>query len=464
MFKIHKNHKIFTFLFLSIIISFCLKNQVFADNNFVNNLKNKQLALSNSQEYYKNANHIFFNDESGGCVNFKNDSNFSINVSGNTFQEKIFSGLTSAGFTKEQTAGIMGNIMAESQFLPTRQQDCSNKNTCWPNGGWGLFQWDKHYDGTTGKLVGRRIVFEETFKKEHPKLYNKFYKPELGTLDKYQELEKDPDIDALIKFQLDYMINEIKTRPVTNIQGYDGKTEYEAIKSATTLEEASKIWVMSFEIPQGYNQKWQWDKRAGYGQEIFNGDYTSSVSNVVCNEQGIIGPGGLNETQAKKFTMRYGQDQNQETTKIVEAWPTGCAGGRLSNCVAFTQFFLKKFTKAPAVNGNGEDIVKNLEAQGVPTGTEPRPLSVFSFSYKSEPYGHTGIIMGINQQGQYIVAQAGCSTNAAGKGNGLYGSGAAGIVVSDNIGTATLGGNNTLKYAYLQNVDINLLNQYVGGQ
>ncbi len=69
-----------------------------------------------------------------------------IKISGTTAEEKVWSGLTSF-MSKEQAAGVMGNMVGESGLGPTRHQGSGNGFTgsIWDNGsgkGLGLIQWD----------------------------------------------------------------------------------------------------------------------------------------------------------------------------------------------------------------------------------------------------------------------------------------------------------------------------------
>jgi hypothetical protein len=71
-------------------------------------------------------------------------------ISGNTAAEKIWSGLLSLGFTKEQAAGIMGNMQHESNNFNPVQHEGSQYQKYWPMNldgnpeiayGLGLIQW-----------------------------------------------------------------------------------------------------------------------------------------------------------------------------------------------------------------------------------------------------------------------------------------------------------------------------------
>jgi murein DD-endopeptidase MepM/ murein hydrolase activator NlpD len=73
------------------------------------------------------------------------DINSNVDISGNTNAETAFNFFVNAGFSKEQSAGIVGNLLVESGLQPQRQQGtASGKITpadSWSGAGWGIAQW-----------------------------------------------------------------------------------------------------------------------------------------------------------------------------------------------------------------------------------------------------------------------------------------------------------------------------------
>ena len=102
-----------------------------------------------------------------------------VELLGTTAEEKIWSGLLSAGFTKEQAAGIMGNMEGESGYNPARHENLEYENY-WNNGafdlsqdisrpyGLGLIQWS--YD--------RRVSLYAYIKQKAPDLLQYFEDPD----------------------------------------------------------------------------------------------------------------------------------------------------------------------------------------------------------------------------------------------------------------------------------------------
>lgn len=177
---------------------------------------------------------------------------------------------------------------------------------------------------------------------------------------------------------------------------------------------------------------------------------------------GVSGEKGLTYEQAKKFVMNYGANKNGSSLAAVtdglwglgeygngRGW-NGCAGGGFSNCTAFSAFFLNKFTQTyvGGATGDGGEVVDNLAAKGVPTGTEPRAWAVFSWAAAGKS-GHTGVVLGY-ENGEWIVGQASCGSQKSGAGDGTdAGGGAAWADKNEDVGSMIWGSGKTIKYAYL---------------
>ena len=160
----------------------------------------------------------------GVAMNVDDDGN----LTGNGNDEKIWTYLRSKGYSKEGTAAVMGSLYKESGLLPNNLQNTYNnkfglsdseytnqvnsgtysKNKfANDSGGYGLAQWTYHsrksnlYDATVSK--GRSI--------------------------------------ANLKDQLDFLDTELASYGLTN-----------AIKNATNISNANKIFTHDFERPAGY--------------------------------------------------------------------------------------------------------------------------------------------------------------------------------------------------------------------
>ncbi|GAA1490971.1 phage tail tip lysozyme [Brachybacterium sacelli] len=143
-------------------------------------------------------------------------------VVGSDIEEKAWNYLRGAGYTEEQTAGVMGNIERESGFNPFIAQGGAGV----PNvsSGWGLVQWtaDRH-------ASVRDAVID--------KLGERFYIA-APNIDQLPGSMTEDDVDAMVLFQLRYIITELQT----NEQAAGAH-----LKSTTTVEEATRSFEEKYE-------------------------------------------------------------------------------------------------------------------------------------------------------------------------------------------------------------------------
>lgn len=143
-------------------------------------------------------------------------------VVGGDIEEKVWNYLRGAGYSEEQTAGVMGNVERESKFNPWASQNKST--TPAESSGWGLVQWTADRHGA----VRDAVVAD---------LGDRFYvgAPNLGTLPSGMS---DEDVDTMVLFQMRYIIRELET------------TEQAAGKhlaSTTTVEDATLSFESKYE-------------------------------------------------------------------------------------------------------------------------------------------------------------------------------------------------------------------------
>ncbi len=154
------------------------------------------------------------------------------------------------------------------------------------------------------------------------------------------------------------------------------------------------------------------------GQELFASIIASTVGASgevlgACDSMGLV-EGGMSKAQAQKLADYY---NSSEVDAAYWSLPFG-----KNNCVSFSAFFVQRYTSVGRTSrgwGNGKDTANNLaQAEGLPTGTEPRPYSVFSITngvtvcedgYKC---GHTGIVVGVEGDKVITVEAAYPSTPA----------------------------------------------------
>jgi murein DD-endopeptidase MepM/ murein hydrolase activator NlpD len=140
-------------------------------------------------------------------------------LSGTNNQQKVFNYFVSQGYTKEQAAGVLGNMISESHVEPTLKQGDNPGTVTKPadvinfSGGWGLVQWTPASKMITPARNG-------------------------GAND---------DQIASLSFQLDFLHKQLLGQgPVSE------KAAGDALKAATTVDEAAVAFGGHFERFQGY--------------------------------------------------------------------------------------------------------------------------------------------------------------------------------------------------------------------
>ena len=134
-------------------------------------------------------------------------------IKGSTAKEKVWSGLTSIGFTEEQAAGIMGNMQNESGFNPVRHE-ISQHDAYWPYDiehatdhpyGIGLIQWSN----------GRRVNFLGYIKQQAPDLMHYFLEPEKydvsGGDNFIKAADSETDVNDLMSLSVTFLYDEVSS-------------------------------------------------------------------------------------------------------------------------------------------------------------------------------------------------------------------------------------------------------------
>lgn len=143
-------------------------------------------------------------------------------VVGGDIEEKAWNYLRGAGYSEEQTAGVMGNIERESGFNPFIAQ--GGASTPSVGSGWGLVQWT----GSRHAEI-RDAVIDEL----GPEYY--FAAP---TMQQLPATMTEQDVDAMVLFQLRYIIGEL--------EGVE-KAAGDHLASTTTVEEATRSFEAKYE-------------------------------------------------------------------------------------------------------------------------------------------------------------------------------------------------------------------------
>jgi hypothetical protein len=371
---------------------------------------------------------------------------------------KIWGWLISNGMSENGAAGIMGNMQPESGFNPFRIQGGATLRTYKDmvksdasNSAFGLVQWDG----------GRRPAVLKYITNGHPE-YKQYVSDTYGkAAGDYKNAPTEPvDINStFITLELEYI--KLESTP-----GGGRPTVWNEMIQADSPGGAADLFEEIFEG----SVRNEGGEQHGAAEAIYN-QFTGTGSpaggeTCASDNPTTIAEGGLSEDQAKTTVMNYGADNGGSSTKAVLAGPgtpsSGCAGGLLSNCTSFSAFFVNKFTSDKFQGGNGGEVVKNLGAAGVPTGSTPKVYAVFSWG-GSTSVGHTGVILGIHGD-TVIVGEASCSSGGVGAGDGItYGKGAAVIVTGKINDSKPYFGRVPTEFAYPRDVNVEALQEYING-
>lgn len=180
---------------------------------------------------------------------FASDQKYtSTSLAGDSNAEKIWNYLLSAGYSKEGAAGIMGNLRAESGLAPNNLENQYNTKTGWS---------DEEYTSRVDSGL-------------YPE--SKFNNDRYGYgLAQWTDESRKPGLYAAAKaagtsigdlgMQLNHLVYEFTQKyPTLDSMARGGSSLYDV----------SKYMVRKFEVPQGYNTKAVWDKRASMGQEYYD--------------------------------------------------------------------------------------------------------------------------------------------------------------------------------------------------
>ncbi len=143
-------------------------------------------------------------------------------------------------------------------------------------------------------------------------------------------------------------------------------------------------------------------------------------SNTICNDGSLVS-GGMDLEQAKKLVQPYIDKQNETLHTYSNVVFDGITlyywsdcGSALTNCVAFSKWFLSKYTtvsKSSIPDVRGDYFVQHMINNGFEDGGHtPRAYAVFSTN--ANGLTHTGVVLGVDEsRGKIIIGEAGCSGN-----------------------------------------------------
>lgn len=139
-------------------------------------------------------------------------------------------------------------------------------------------------------------------------------------------------------------------------------------------------------------------------------------NSTTCGDGTLVTGGFTDLSDAEAFMKDYSElakTQPRGSGEYLGAYiyDAGCPFGTLSNCVAFSQWFINKYTTTQYMNtSNGNLVVTDLLTMNFKDGgTTPAPYAIFSQPGPSSA-GHTGVILGVNKEkNTIIIGEASCS-------------------------------------------------------
>lgn len=195
------------------------------------------------------ANDIMFYNPNG-CVMGQGSSGTSssgsaVKIAGSEVSEKIWSGLKSLGYSDEQVAGILGNMLHESGALNPAQHEGSFRDE------WETYPLNTHADKSYGiGLIqwsfGRRVNLYNFIKDKDPDIVKYLDKPSeysAANGNSYgmsgEALLKKigaQDFDKLVGYELEFLDQELRS-------------SYSGFLKTTTVDEAAAYFLEKIEVP-----------------------------------------------------------------------------------------------------------------------------------------------------------------------------------------------------------------------
>lgn len=354
--------------------------------------------------FYNNNDIVFYNPCAAECT--PNDDPLALE--GSTVIEKIWNFYANKGLKSVAIAGIMGNFSQESNFDPAVKQNQTTEalpSTGDGKTGYGLAQWTSQ-----GRQAGLFAAMDA-------QQLSAYYGEGWGASERNRSIPTS-DLNKLLAVQLNYSWDGDSTpikslaaelNQTTTVEGDAGSTVLFHKKYEASADNAAAIQERIDDATALFT---------AYGKD-------DSVTDIACGV-GILG-GVSSVEDAIPWAQKYVQDtiatynpggshgpldSSSGAYKFVYTFHhvRPAAGGYCwkatdcGQCVAMSGWFaLKQTTDGFFLNANGRGIVQNYKNRGLPTGTEPRPFSIFSAVYGQ--YGHTGVVLGVLDNGDVITAE-----------------------------------------------------------
>jgi hypothetical protein len=325
--------------------------------------------------------------------------------------ETVWNTLSQKGLKPIAIAGIMGNFSQETYgtFDPAVKQNSTTRAI--PDNG----------DGKTGFGIAQWTTAERQaglFAKLREANLGQYYGAGWGHPEKDKEIPAD-DIYNMLTIELDYAWDGDSSKISDFTDQLNATTTVAGNNGSTVL--FHRLFERSGDDASGIKER---INDAAKFLEQFGGTSPGScageLGGVSTMEDAIAWANRFNEDTAAKYhnappavataipnpkTETTGSGAILSLATHPDSSSFICWGAYgCDECTTLSGWFVTNMTNYTYQGGNGGDVVGNLGASGVPTGKEPRPLSVFSYS-TGDSAGHTGVVLGVLEDGSVITLE-----------------------------------------------------------
>lgn len=318
--------------------------------------------------------------------------------------EKIWNYYSSKGLNPVAIAGIMGNFSQESGFDPAIKQDQSTLAIPVEGDGetgYGIAQWTfkARQAGLFSKMTAEGL--------------NQYFGEGWGASEKNREISAE-DVDKLLKVQLDYSWDGDTTQ-ISSLA-----TQLNSIKVVDGDAGSTVVFHNSYEgsADNAAGIKERVDDAVAllerYGESTGDGGCSGALGGVTSIDDAVAwAKKYVSDTQSTyqgKLNVNGSAFEEGDNPKFVYTFGHNsgsyCWGATdCGQCVAVSGWFaLTQTTDGRFLHNNGGFIVDNYVDAGLPTGSEPHPYSIFSA--KTGGPGHTGVVLGVLDNGEVITVEA----------------------------------------------------------
>lgn len=377
------------------------------------------IALSEADRSFNN---ILFWRENDGITNCSAVGGSITSLIGADNREKIYNFWIAQKLSPEQAAGVTGSMQHEGGFSPFRQEISQT----WPAGGYGIAQ----FTGGQRTLATARIASDVP-----ADIYSQYYKNDYGGavteasgfIPSGVSVEVNDqfllaELNYLAEYTAGFAPSTISARTVGIERDYkqtvrSGQKLIEYLKTLKTASEAAIAWTYLYEYPADIKNTSA--VRAESGEQILAKYSSTTSTDGSCS----IGSGGLTYEQGRTFMESYfnGKDAYFGTRL---PWASIWKNTYSDQCTTFVAYFVSKFTAvaSPSIP-NGKAVVSRLTSSYPNTFTSVdkeniQPFTVFSATNSGA--GHTGVILGIGDDGSVVIGEGNARMSSSDITDSLY--------------------------------------------